>query len=166
MSEPDKHSAFFHLTTILLANGSRIQPGNYGRLIQKHGWAHNAALREMNLEAHRAAFFQDLPSRLKSNFIFPTLEEARRYQKTEQGFEAFHLLYRVCLADPGASTFVTDWRLINLVGPASPTWADAYWGGVTEAMKPARPIEGIDYGTEACREVLTLSDLHIEERLD
>lgn len=167
MTEP-----LFHFAGPILEPGSVITPGNWGRIIARAGWSHGAALREMALEAAREQRFPHLPSRLASAFVFLTQDEARRFQHlpppTRSGFE-FHCLYRVSLKDTSAPSHIGDWRAVAPIGAIRPDWADVYWAGA-EAGRPAAPIPGIEWtavmGSLAHREMLTLSHLVIEERLD
>lgn len=158
---------YFHLAGPQLAVGSVIEPGNWGRIIRRASWAHNLAIREMALEHARALRFPSRPSRLDAAFVLPTREEAERFQSKEQGFN-MHVLYRVTLRKPDSDIFITDWRLCTPCGAFRNDWPDAYWSGVDEAGRGSVP--GIDWptGEEGAphREVLTLSQLQIEERFN
>ncbi len=92
---------YYHLHSGLLAPGSTILPGNYGRIIRAYGWKHDMAFREMALEDSRAYRFPHRPSRLDAAFVFLTVEEARNFRQFINGFRE-HLVYRVSLCDPGA----------------------------------------------------------------
>lgn len=168
MAEP-----YFHLAGPILEPGSIIAPGNWGRIVRRLGWAHAFALREMALEEARILRFPDRPSRLEAAFVSPTIEEANRFrfiQGQVTGFE-HHCLYRVKLLNPEALTFTTDHRLVTPSGLLRPDWADVYWRGLDPQGIPG-PIPGIDHATMLAdntgpyREILTLSHLVVEERLD
>jgi hypothetical protein len=159
---------YFHLAGQILAIGSVIAPGNWGRIIRQIGWQHNLAIREMALEDVRATHFQNLPSRLESVFVFLTIQGADQFRASVPGFQ-FHLLYRVSLLRSDVITFTTDWRLVNPQGALRAGWANAYWQGVNDAGI-AGPIPGMDWssttGNSLSREVLALSEIRIEERVE
>lgn len=134
----------FHFSGGMLGTSSIILPGNWGRVIEFHGWNHNCAAREMMLEAARLRH-KDKPSRLKCCFAFLTLDEAERFRPN--GFQA-HMLYRVELEKPEEAIFIADTALCSFNGTARPEWADAYWNGVAE-LSDTRPPH--------IREILTLS---------
>jgi hypothetical protein len=69
-------ASYFHFAPIMLAPGSIIEPGNFGRIIRQRGAAHNLYRREMIFEAVRQQHFSSRPSRLDCLFCFPTQEEA------------------------------------------------------------------------------------------
>jgi hypothetical protein len=126
----------------------------------------------MALEAARLRIAPEKPSRLNAAFVFLSVDEANRFRypapPQRSGFE-FHALYRVALREPDVPHCVVDWRLVNPVGDLRPDWAEAYWADAS-AGRPAAPIPGVDWamamGTFPHREMLTLSHLVIEERLD
>jgi hypothetical protein len=158
--------SYYHLSGAMLAPGSTIMPGNWGRVVRAYGWQHNQALREMALEEARRARFPERPSRLDAAFVFLTLEEARNFRQNVAGF-AQHILYQVTLCDLGAISHVTDSRLCAPQGTFRHDWADIYWMD-TEIQAAAMP--GIDWAAVTnqlrLREMLTLSPLRVEERLD
>jgi hypothetical protein len=141
-------------------------PGNWGRIIRRFGWQHSLAVREMALETARIAEFPHHPSRLDSAFVFLTVEEARQFRNSVQGFGQ-HVLYRVALSNPEAASHLTDSRLCAPQGTLRPDWARVYW---LDADAQAAAIPGVDWtavtGGVQLREMLTLSQLRIEERLD
>lgn len=163
---PSDNPSHFHLSGAMLAPGSIIQPGNWGRLIRAYGWQHNHSLRETALEQARLATAPHLPSRLDSAFVIPTLEEAQRFRSTIQGFQQ-HILYRVTLLDPNAPSHITDSRLCAPQGTLRPDWAIVYW---LDVETQAASIPGIDWTATVrgvqLREMLTLSQLRVEERLN
>ena len=150
---------FFHLSGGCLGVGSIVEPGNWGRVLRALGWNHPAAFREMALESARLFRFAQCPSRLDSGFGFVSLDDARAFQQTVNGFGT-HILYRVRLTDGNAVTGITEWELCGVNGVMRHDWADAYW----LAMKLLPNSETEVGGTG--REVLTLSQMRIEERLD
>jgi hypothetical protein len=157
--------SYYHLSGAALAPGSVILPGNWGRVIRAHGWAHNYSLREMALEDARVARFPDRPSRLDSAFVFLTLGEARNIRIHSGGFQQ-HILYRVTLIDPEAVSHITDSRLCGPVGTVRCNWADVYW---LPYAAQAAAVPGIDWGAQVrtmeLREMVTLSQLRVEERI-
>jgi len=154
---------YFHLSSALLAPGSIIEPGNWGRIIRAAGWQHSLALRETALELGRLAKFPNAPSRLECAFVFLTMNEAIDFRNAGTGF-AMHCLYRVRLNDPTAASFVTGWGLVAPQGTIS-EWPDIYWRGVATSIPG---VDGSDMavGVSQRREMLTLSQLVIEERLN
>jgi hypothetical protein len=124
------------------------------------------AFREMALEDSRVCRFPQRPSRLDAAFVLLTLEEARNFRQLSNGFRE-HIVYRVSLCDPGARSHVTDSRLCGPVGPIRHNWADVYW---MDPEAQAAAIPGVDLatgtGVTQLREMLTLSHLLVEERLD
>jgi hypothetical protein len=164
-SETEKIS-YFHLSGAMLAPGSIIMPGNWGRVIRVYGWQHNQAIREMALEQARLARDPNLPSRMEAAFVMPTLEEARTFRANTQGFQQ-HILYRVTLCDPAASSHITDSRLCSPQGTVRADWATIYW---LDWQAQAAAIPGIDWTAAIrgvqLREMLTLSQLRVEERLE
>ena len=149
----------FHLSGGCLGAGSIVEPGNWGRVLRAHGWNHAQAFREMALESARVSRFSHCPSRLESGFAFVRLDDARAFQQTVNGFRT-HILYRVRLTDRDAATGITDWELCEANGIMRHDWADAYW----LAMK-LLPNSEADVGGTGL-EVLALSPMRIEERLD
>lgn len=150
----------------MLAPGSIIQPGNWGRVIRAFGWQHGQALREMALEQARLAYNPKLPSRMDAAFVMPTAEEARTFRTNSQGFQQ-HILYRVTLCDPNTASHLTDSRLCSPQGSIRADWANVYW---LDWQAQAAAIPGIDWAAAIrgiqMREMLTLSQLRVEERLD
>lgn len=166
--------SFFHLAGQSLGPGSTILPGNWGRVIRRWGWVHTLAVREMALETYRLAHHPDLPSRMEAAFVFLTVEEANALKVGEggqrTGFEQ-HCLYRVRLTVPYAPSFVADHRLVAPVGPLRHDWAELYWRGLDTNGNPRfqqgdAAVNVPADGRGPYREMLTLSPLIIEERLD
>jgi hypothetical protein len=85
---------YFHFAPILLAPGSVIEPGNFGRIIRLHGANHFLHRREMAYELVRQNLFPLLPSRLDCLFCFPTQQEANLCRAHIRGF-ADSVLYEV-----------------------------------------------------------------------
>jgi hypothetical protein len=155
----------------MLARGAVILPGNWGRVIRALGWRHSEALKEMALESARRSRFPSRPSRLDCAFAFPTADEARNFRARIASF-ANHILYRVRLADPSAPLHITDNRLSSPQGTMRDDWADEYW---RDFDPNTLSIPGIGIWATAAasapgglqsREILTLSPLVVEERLD
>lgn len=150
----------------MLAQGSVILPGNWGRLIRAYGWQHALALREMALEDTRRSRFPHRPSRLDSAFVFLSIAEAQDFRSQNGGFLK-HILYRVTLCEPDAACHIADTRLCGPHGLTRPDWADAYWMDLESQASAIPEIDWIAFtnGTPQ-REMLTLSKLLVEERLD
>jgi hypothetical protein len=166
MAQKAESVAYFHLAGPPLAPDSIIMPGNWGRIMRTVGWNHGFAIREMALENARRRGFDHLPSRMDAAFVFLTPDEARQFRQTADGFHQ-HLLYRVTLSDPAAPSHVTDCRLCVPRGALRDDWANVYW---LDVAAQAASIPGIDWsattGGTQLREMLTLSRLRVEERLD
>lgn len=162
---PPNSPSYYHLSGAHLESGSIIVPGNWGRVIRHYGWQHNFALREMALEAARIRLAPHLPSRMDAAFVLPTLEEARAFRTNSQGWQS-HLLYRVTLCDPNATSHVVDSRLCGPAGTLRADWADAYWLDPAAAAIPGIDNWAAATGGVQLREMLTLSKLRVEERLD
>jgi hypothetical protein len=156
---------YFHLSGAMLAVGSVIEPGSWGRVVRAWGWQHGQALREMALEAARLASHPEKPSRLDAAFALLTLDDARKF-KAIQGFQQ-HIIYRVTLVNPNAASHLTDHRFCAPQGTIRPNWADIYWMEVTEQ---SAAVPGMDWsaviGGVPLYEFLTLSRLKVKERID
>jgi hypothetical protein len=140
---------YYHLSGAMLDPGSVILPGNWGRVLAFHQWAHTLAIREMALEDARKVRFAHLPSRLDAAFVFVTEQEAHDFRARVSGFQA-HLLYRVTLVDPAAAAFLVDHRFCGPTGGLRSNWPDSYWSGVPASQTTDR-------------EMLTLSSLRVDQ---
>lgn len=157
---------FFHLSGAMLGPGSIIKSGNWGRIIRSWKWQHNSAFREMVLESARVLRFPHRPSRLECAFAFRSLDDARVFRQFNFNGFGKHVLYRVALCDPEAPAHDADTRLLNPLGDLRPDWADAYW---MERAKQLDAIPGLDASLRAAPplpEMLTLSDLRVEEVIE
>ena len=85
--------SYFHSCPTLLASGSVIEPGNFGRIIKLQGETHPLYRREMAYECLRLRFFPNCPSHLDCLFCFPTQQEAELCRKNIQGY-ADSVLYK------------------------------------------------------------------------
>jgi hypothetical protein len=167
MAQQTEKLNYFHLSGAHLAIGSIIEPGNWGRILRFHGWRHSEALKEMALEHARLSRFKDRPSRLEGAFVFLTVDEARAFRANNSVFNS-HILYRVTLVNPAAAFHITDLRLANPLGLFRSDWADVYWQPFDPATIAVPGIENwssMTGGLVQVREMLTLSQLRIEERL-
>lgn len=81
----------FHCSGLLYRTGDVIQPGNWGRVIEGHGSAHNLHMREATFEAVRQTVAPNQASRLRSLFAFEELTAAQQYA-TEVGLRWIYLL--------------------------------------------------------------------------
>ena len=157
---------FFHLSGPTLGVGSIIVAGNYGSIVRKAGWSHTYAWREAVLEQERLDSCPTKPSRLQAAYAFLTREEAELFRATVHGFQTHHL-YQVALESPQAPAHIADWRFCQPQGAFRLNWANAYWHD-WENSRPS--IEGIDWThpdlARNQREIITLSNLIISERLD
>lgn len=73
---------YFHVAPNLLGEGSIIQPGNWGRILNMYRErdANSVTFREYVFEQVRASEFPNKPSRLNCMFLLRTLEEASLYK--------------------------------------------------------------------------------------
>jgi hypothetical protein len=126
MTGENDETNYFHLSGAMLAPGSIIEPGNWGRMIRALSWQHNCAMREAALEIAREDNAPSAPSRLEAAFVMLTEGEARFFQQHTNGFQN-HLLYRVALVDPAAKSHIADSRLCGPVGNFRNNWANVYW---------------------------------------
>lgn len=134
-------TTYFHFTSVRLAPGSVIEPGNYGRVIRcyphdgqaANGW--KLAV-ELAFESQRLVMDRELPSRLDSCFVFEDVHQAHA-MKASMGFH-FNLLYEVELVDANARVHRADLGLINACYRSEPNrlfWdkvhdaACSYWSG-------------------------------------
>ena len=160
------NSRLFHLSGIMLRNGSIIEPGNFGRIVRVTGPAHVHWSREQALETARLTRHRNKPSRLESAFASVDEAEARSFRSRIPGF-GHHILYRVSLCDPNAPSHLTDTRLCDRQSHLDYNWADLYWSDYDPAkiIIPGKGTLTQATGGVPCRELLTLSALRIEELL-
>lgn len=160
---------YFHLSAGKLAPGSIVEPGNYGRIVLLMGREHPDFYREMALENARFHRFEHFPSRLDAAFGFISIPEAIDFRSRIPGF-VHHILYRVSMLAASASSCLVESRLCGVQGTPRHDWADSYWLNarpVSDASPWVPVVPGIDgWPIPPSREVLTLSQLRIEERLD
>jgi hypothetical protein len=128
----------FHVCPIPLEAGSVIKAGNFGRVIEQYrpSGLGPLAVRELAFEAVRLKHYAQLPSRLTSIFLLPTLEHAQRYA-AQHAFTS--LIYQV---EPvqDRPIFHGDMSLVSLQFPSEQipaipflmTLADQYWRGVNQ----------------------------------
>jgi hypothetical protein len=166
MLTPSSETDFFHICTTPLGIGSLIDPGGRGRILNAIGWKHASALAEMAIELSRLSKYPHLPSRLSAAFVFLTREEADTFVSRNTAAFGLHFLYRVRLVDPTAANHVTDWRLNMPLGLFRADWADAYWLDIATQATAIPGVNGAAEGIGQLREMLTLSQLRIEERLN
>lgn len=130
--------SYFHVCPTMLAAGSVIKPGNFGRIIETYRPNNIGplAVRELAFEVARLKIFPNLPSRFNSIFLFPTLQHAHAQLFR---FDISSLIYEVSLTEPAAKVFHGDMSLIhsgfpNEHIPAIPylyNLAAQYWSGIT-----------------------------------
>lgn len=151
-------SPLFFLASLHLAPGSIIQPGNWGRIIEKYETPSmarqtfgnmNLVARELVFELVRVKSYPSRPSRLQAAFCCPTLADLQQYRpKTDPN--NFQLVYEVELVDPAQPTHVAPLTMIDFAEGTiflneTRARADRYWTG-----HPDGP-----------QEVVTLSSLRI-----
>ena len=70
------------------------------------------------------------------------------------------------MVTPTALTHISDWRLCHPQGPIRPDWATVYWLDVTAQATAIPGVNGVADRVGQCREVVTLSQLRVEKRLN
>jgi hypothetical protein len=145
----------FHFNSSLLAPGSIILPGNWGRIVRLLGSQHQEWAREDILETIRVAEFPMLPSRFDCIFYFATATEAEFF-RSSRGTTNPLILYEIELVDPTAPQHEADWKG---TGPYdSLEWARRYWRG---DFMPGRGIPP----EASCRETLAVTPLRIVRKM-
>ncbi|MBC6444587.1 MAG: hypothetical protein GDA50_04035 [Alphaproteobacteria bacterium GM202ARS2] len=102
--------------------------------------------------------YSQWPSRLKCAFAFLHMVDAAEFASSQQ--RTTDILYRVRLISVAAAQGSTDWRLVNLPTTLESDWATTYWKNMTSLE------DAMGLGSGHFREVLTLSPLRVEERLN
>jgi hypothetical protein len=144
--------SWFHLAPNLLAPGSIIEPGNFGRVIALVGAGHQLYRREMAYEAIRASDFNDRPSRLACLFAFPTRQEAEMCCAQISGY-ATSVLYEVESLEEKPHLADATYALQHYAQPVfDPRLIRCYWQG----WKPSP-----DPKVVALREVLLRSPVKV-----
>lgn len=148
----------FHLSSTLLEPGSRIAPGNFGRMLGRHPYPltelDQNLVRELIFEYVRHAKFPDKVSRWQAAFVCPSRDGIEFLRKSRM----WDVIYRVEYDE-------TKPRHFSTMGPAllNPTGllvhsmmaqAESYWRTNWEHEEPT------------LSEVMTLSPLTILERLE
>lgn len=149
-------ASYFHFAPIMLAPGSIIEPGNFGRIIRRRGPAHNLYRREMAYEAIRQQHFPSRPSRLDCLFCFPTEGEAELCRAHINGY-ADSILYEVESDEVDPHLADMNSALQNFALPAFDNSVIAYyWRGWQRSPDPKAVI---------LREVLLQSPVKVIRRL-
>lgn len=149
-------NCYFHFAPILLAPGSVIEQGNFGRVIRLRGTAHPLYRREMAYEALRQRHFPDRPSRLDCLFCFPTQQEADLCRAHIQGY-AKSILYEIESAEANPHIADMNKAIQHFALPAfDDDVINYYWQGWKRSPEPQAVI---------MREVLLRSPITIRRRL-
>jgi hypothetical protein len=128
--------SWFHLAPNLLAPGSIIEPGNFGRVIALVGTGHPLYRREMAYEAIRASDFNDRPSRLACLFAFPTQQEAEMCCAQISGY-ATSVLYEVESSEENPHLADATYALQHYAQPVfDPRLIRCYWQGWKPSPDP------------------------------
>jgi hypothetical protein len=122
---------YFHVAPILLAPGSLVLPGNWGRILRLYTQANDVLFRESALENFRQSKCPEKPSRLNSVFLLETLEEAIWYRNNNSSTS---LIYEVNISTSDAVIHRGNY---TKVGPVNipllehmPLYAESYWSSV------------------------------------
>jgi len=130
---------FFHLAPILLAPGSTILPGNWGRIKRMYPRLDGVLFREYVIEQVRQREFSSKPSRLDCVFGFADVQTAMQFKATAGGFE-HSVLYRVSTEADSTSIHYANH---NFPGPGGGALdgieelARKYWSEVPEEFVEA-----------------------------
>lgn len=121
---------YYYACSYLLASGSIIEKGNWGRICRLEGLqpVRPGLLMEMIFENIRLKEFPDRPSRFDCNFLCPNLPSLHNF-KARTG-RIYDLFYEVELIDTDAKRFETDWSLASSQHPniiAIEETARKYW---------------------------------------
>ena len=148
--------AGYHLAPTLLAPGSVILPGNWGRIVSIEGNSHSWHIAEQTLEAVRSGDFPNKPSRLHSAFYFPQMQHALWYWANK---DKRLVLYYVVPVDPHAA-FHHGYMscLPPLSGMADDDVAKHYWAVSLRV--------GVGQYDTAIEEVVTNSPLRILSQIE
>lgn len=145
---------YFHACPILLATGSIISPGNFGRIINAAGPQHSLWEREQILEHIRASEFSYKPSRLHACFIFETGESAKFFRDKHW---PMNIIYSAEIVDINAPIHHGDFNCLPPIAGCSLSMEDVarrYW---LDNLK----IQIVEYPNLECREVVTSSPIRI-----
>lgn len=133
---------FYHLSYKDLNAGDIIEPGNWGNMIQQIGQNHISFLREKWLEDVRLAYYPDKPSRLKSAYVWVSLEACLFWKKFK---DPNAIVYEVEFINPELPFHIGDH---NAVEP--PPWlanfeenAHQYWNST--GKRTIKDYEHIDF---------------------
>jgi hypothetical protein len=150
----------YHSSPSLLAPGSIVLPGNYGRIIKMLGKKHPCWGRERVLEEVRKQRYSAKPSRLASTFSCTNLDTAHFYMRSPSpkgGTTLYPVLYEVEKVDQGAVEHRGDFNVVQPLARRPETmgeiatmyWEASLWTAVADAP-------GI-----RCEEMITASPLRI-----
>jgi hypothetical protein len=144
---------FFHLAPILLAPGSQILPGNWGRIKRQQPNLEGVLFREYVIEQVRQREFPSKPSRLDCVFAFRDADTARGFAAQAGGWFATCILYRVSTEADSASIHYANY---NFPGPGGGAMdsveelARTYW-----AEEPKECVEVLIQAPVTITEVVT-----------
>lgn len=155
-------TTYYHSAPLVLQEGSIIEAGNWGRILNCYRTDGNGnawlLARELAFEAIRSSEFSDSPSRLSSCFVFEKFKDANQYQRE---FSRWNTIYEVELLNSDAPTHRGGFNLVQFPDgnteflPVVVDWARKYWRGeevqVPEIVtnSPLR-IKSIVLGAPSC----------------
>jgi hypothetical protein len=151
---------FFHAAPMLLAPGSVVLPGNFGRVIRQQGATHPLWNRESALEVVRSSNYPTKPSRLDACFAC-LHEKTLRFYVTAMSQKTQHylwpVLYEVEKVDQNAPEHRSDFNVVEPLPRLNKTMteiAHLYWtAGLWINVVGAPGIR--------CEEMVTTSPLRI-----
>jgi hypothetical protein len=133
---------FVHVSSVSLAPGSIIQPGNWGRIIERYESPiqnaptfgnMNVVSRELVFEMVRRESFPTKPSRMEAAFCCLDEAHMQEYRKRVDP-HGFHVVYRVELVEPSKATHIAPLEMSDFIVGArflseTRNRAAIYWAG-------------------------------------
>lgn len=144
----------YHCTHKTYTPGDIIEPGGWGTGLFQIGPHHGCWTREMALEAVRAVYFRDKPSRLYSTFSCESIDTARCYRSAHCQNGS---IYEVKIVDEQLPVHKSDFNLVQpLPGLDADMWriADLYW-------RYAHRTHVAEWPGVECSEILSSSALKV-----
>lgn len=149
---------FYHCASVKLGVGSIIEPGNWGRIINRFAYRHGLYQREMVFERVRQEIRPQAPSRMEALFACASLEEARAFCSIEDVKTA--LIYECETLDDIANSFIAPLNAFNLKN-GDHDMAFQYWNAsIPISQMSTAPTNFMGVGRVAY-EVVSMSRLKI-----
>jgi len=159
---------FFHASGMLLAPGSVVLPGNFGRIIHKLGPAHNLYQYETALELSRVVKYPQYLSRLGCVFLWASYGDYLAFRAQDESYFRSMVMYKVEIVDLEAPCLISRMDLCrpNVLPNYDMEWANKYWDAAIE--RTGKEISSMDMqpGIIGIREILCNSSVRIIESID